>query len=80
MTGSEWLEKNKDNIVEITNTQLTLNSKTMDLETHDLICETIAHQCVDDLIESNSAQFTVKERSYSVTFWSLRNRRHFNEK
>lgn len=73
----KWI---KENIVEVTNTQLTVNSKAMDLENHDLICETIVHQCVDELIESNSVQFTIKERSYSVTLWSLRNRRHFNEK
>ena len=43
-----------------------LHRKQLSLEEHDLLCENLVSQCVEELIEQEYAKLEIKPRSYTV--------------
>lgn len=59
-------------VASIEETQLTIAAKKVTMDNHDFICEKIAHDCIDALMESKLIEFTVAENSYTASMWGLR--------
>jgi hypothetical protein len=64
-----WIEKYLEHIEE---KQLILSSKRVTATNHDFICEKIAHDCVDELIDKRMIEFTIAEHSYTAEMWAFK--------
>jgi hypothetical protein len=60
---NKWLD---DNFFTVEREIKILHKKQLSLEEHDLLCENLVSQCVEELIEQEYAKLDVKSRSYSV--------------
>lgn len=60
---NKWLD---ENFFTVEREIKILHKKQLSMEEHDLLCENLVSQCVEELIEQEYAKLDVKSRSYSV--------------
>lgn len=63
---NKWIE-------EVENRQLVLNKKKLSSEDHDMICEHIVKQGIDQIIEEKLVAFDINDRYYASKMVVLRN-------
>jgi hypothetical protein len=63
---NKWIE-------EVQSRQLVLNKKKLSTEDHDMLCEHVVKQGLDQLIEDNLVSFDITDNYYSSRMLVLRN-------
>lgn len=71
-----WLNKYLGHIKQ---SQLVISSKELTIDNHEFICETIVHDCLDNIIESNLVRFTVEDHKYTAEMWALKSYKHIKK-
>lgn len=66
---SDWIDENS---YEVEREIKILHRKQLSTEEHDLLCENLVSQCVEELIENKYAQLEIKPRSYYVKIRGVR--------
>lgn len=61
----DWLHRH---IVTLESSQLIFNPKKLTTEQHDLICEKLVHDLLDEVLNKNIPKFKVDSNRYSTIF------------